>query len=331
MNTFSTEYAADAAMFDDLEDPAWSIPREDKEGFDHAMQVAGLMKPPTAAYKETCVKCKGTGKFVSYTGRVVGNCFTCDGKGFKEFKTSQDQRDKSRQYAQASKAKATAQSVASAKEWAEEYPTEYEWLVKNAPTNEFAQSLLTNLLKWGSLSTEGKNGGGGQLGAIRTNLAREAERTEAQKVNAARAVECGVTKIQTAFNIAKTNYTKVPKIRLAKWDETVPADLPPVMLEGYIFKMAPDHGKNPGAIYVNREEDDKWLGTIKNNIFFPTMECTETSKGYIAEIAVDPERTAKVYGIRTRNCCICGTSLYATKSVDRGIGPICAEKFGWGA
>jgi len=31
--------------------------------------------------KILCPKCNGRGKFVAYTGRVVGNCFTCNGSG----------------------------------------------------------------------------------------------------------------------------------------------------------------------------------------------------------------------------------------------------------
>lgn len=31
--------------------------------------------------KTVCVKCKGKGRFIGYTGRVVGNCFACNGTG----------------------------------------------------------------------------------------------------------------------------------------------------------------------------------------------------------------------------------------------------------
>lgn len=30
---------------------------------------------------DDCAKCSGSGKFVAYTGRVVGDCFTCKGSG----------------------------------------------------------------------------------------------------------------------------------------------------------------------------------------------------------------------------------------------------------
>lgn len=38
---------------------------------DHTADVSALM----------CGKCKGRGKFIGWSGRTVGNCFTCDGTG----------------------------------------------------------------------------------------------------------------------------------------------------------------------------------------------------------------------------------------------------------
>ena len=39
-------------------------------------------------FTETCPACRGSGNFVSYTGRVVGNCFKCKGAGKRTFATS---------------------------------------------------------------------------------------------------------------------------------------------------------------------------------------------------------------------------------------------------
>lgn len=46
--------------------------------------ISGDIKDTAAAadFRNTlCSKCKGKGKFMSYAGRVVGNCFTCNGSG----------------------------------------------------------------------------------------------------------------------------------------------------------------------------------------------------------------------------------------------------------
>ena len=44
----------------------------------------------TRRFEETCPACRGSGVFRSYTGRIVGNCFKCKGKGVQFFKTSSD-------------------------------------------------------------------------------------------------------------------------------------------------------------------------------------------------------------------------------------------------
>ena len=36
---------------------------------------------PTDATDLLCSKCGGRGKFIGYTGRVIGPCFACDGTG----------------------------------------------------------------------------------------------------------------------------------------------------------------------------------------------------------------------------------------------------------
>jgi hypothetical protein len=57
--------AIDLSIFDIDFDPAATIP--------DAGEVAAIV----------CGKCHGRGKFVSYTGRVVGKCFACGGTGVK--------------------------------------------------------------------------------------------------------------------------------------------------------------------------------------------------------------------------------------------------------
>lgn len=39
--------------------------------------------PITARTGILCIKCKGRGNFIGYTGRIVGKCFTCDGTGLR--------------------------------------------------------------------------------------------------------------------------------------------------------------------------------------------------------------------------------------------------------
>jgi len=46
-------------------------------------------------------------------------------------------------------------------------------------------------------------------------------------------------------------------------------------------------------------------------------------------VAKDPSAAARAYGLRTGQCSICGRELTNAESRARGIGPICAERFGF--
>jgi hypothetical protein len=49
----------------------------------------------------------------------------------------------------------------------------------------------------------------------------------------------------------------------------------------------------------------------------------------IAAAIADPAAAAKAYGLRTGECCICGRTLTNRVSIDAGIGPICAGRWGF--
>jgi hypothetical protein len=72
-------------------------------------------------------------------------------------------------------------------------------------------------------------------------------------------------------------------------------------------------------------EQPKYLGWIKSN------QTTLRDQGIINELedaAENPTLAAKIHGQRTGNCACCGRELTVKASIERGIGPICAERFG---
>lgn len=162
--------------------------------------------------KVQCRKCKGGGKFIGYSGRAVGECFTCKGTGF---------------------------------------------VIPEA-------------------------------GAA-----------------------IDVSKIEVSFAAAMQNGIKRPKLRLGS----------------FMFSRAPDTGKNAGSIYV--KEGEAYLGKVTGGEFLPTRECGDDRKAKVVAVAADPASAAKAYGLRTGTCSCCGRGLTNGASIDLGIGPICAEKFGW--
>lgn len=108
---------------------------------------------PVEPKGEPCGKCKGSGKFIGYTGRVVGNCFGCGGKGFLSLSTAEVEA--AREY--------------EADQWAADHAEVVQWLRDAAPTFDFAASLLESLNKWGKLTD-------GQLAAAERCAARDMQR-----------------------------------------------------------------------------------------------------------------------------------------------------------
>lgn len=121
-----------------------------------------------------------------------------------------------------------------------------------------------------------------------------------------------VSAISTAFEAARANQIKSPKLRL----------------DTFTFSRAPDHGKNPGSIYVKDSGD--YIGKVLGNKFLPTQACDASTAARVIAVAADPHKAAKAYGTKTGSCSCCGRELTNGISVKLGIGPICRDKYGWG-
>ena len=249
-----------------------------------------------AQFKEPCKKCRGSGRFTSWAGRDLGQCFTCKGKGFKFFATSTEARAKSKQ----SRADSLARKV-------EAFRTENadvaQWLDTNT-SFEFAQSLKAQLSKKGTLSD-------GQVAAAHKCIAKKAEFKKAQVVREATAAVVNVDKLTSAFENAASSL-KWPKIRFI----------------GFVISRASDTSRNPGALYV-KADNDTYLGKIVAGRFITSRECTAEVEADVLRVLADPEASAVLFGKEVGACSCCGRELTNQVSIDRGIGPICAVKFGW--
>jgi len=266
-------------------------------------------KPITErAFTEPCSKCRGSGRFVGYTGRILGACFECKGTGKLTFKTSKDFR---------AQAKAQRDVRANAKRIEEQrdrdqqieaFKTEhaeiYAWMTESAATFEFARSMQESLWRFGSLTEN-------QMAACRKCLAgRERAKAErAQRESAAPTIE--VSAIERAFAAATEARLKWPRL----------------CLDSFTFKPAGPASKNAGSIYVT--ESDNYLGKITAGKFIATRDCGVDRQARILAAAADPFQAAKAYGMRTGQCGCCGRELTNGASIDLGIGPICAAKYGW--
>lgn len=118
-------------------------------------------------------------------------------------------------------------------------------------------------------------------------------------------------KIAAAFQHARARGIKRPKMTI----------------DAFRFALAPNTGKNPGAIYV--QASGTYIGKIDASQFHPTRSCHAETTAQLVTVAADPGAAAKAYGLRTGQCSCCGRALTNGVSIDLGIGPICAEKYGF--
>jgi hypothetical protein len=177
-------------------------------------------------------------------------------------------------------------------------------MAEAAPTFAFAASMLAALEKWGALTAN-------QLAASERCLAgRTRAQAERQiREETAPAVDC--SKIEAAFAAAKASGLR--KLRLD--------------LDVFRFKPAKESGRNAGSIYVT--EGETYLGRITNGRFVCTRECGEDRETRVVFVAGDPEAAAVAHGKSTSRCSCCGLELTDPVSIERGIGPICASRYGW--
>lgn len=258
-------------------------------------------------YWDTCGSCRGSGNFITYSGRVGGACFKCKGKGQVPFKTSPEKRAADAERKRKNLAtKLEAFVTAHADEWA--------WIATEAPKFDFAKSMFDKLLKDGELTP-------GQLAAVQKLIAREQARTEAeaaQKEAAPVIEEASLAKIEEAFAAAIARDIARPKLRL----------------DTFMFSPARS-GVNAGSIYVkhltetNRDGEKRYLGKITDGKFLKSWGCTPEEEQRIIAAAMAPLAAATAYGRREGRCSFCGRKLTKSESIDRAIGPICAENLGW--
>lgn len=262
-------------------------------------------------HEEKCPSCKGSGRFRSYTGRVVGDCFKCKGKGSLFFRQTLEQREKAKAQRDARKAREQQTAAEQADAWLEANPVEAQWLrepVKGDFT--FHADMLASLIKYGSFTER-------QEAAVRNGAAKSAARKAQWAAEKAAREEGAATltlvKIRAGFDSAK-QHLKRPKLRIADIQ----------------FSLAPVTGRNAGCIYVVRASDDTYLGKItQEDKFITSRDCTAADSETVARVAADPAAAATAHGHEYGQCSCCGRELTNPESVARGIGPICAERWGW--
>ena len=189
-------------------------------------------------------------------------------------------------------------SYANMSSFKEENPGLIEALKELTSWNSFAASLVEQFNKRGSLSEK-------QTGAAVAMLMK----VKANKANKPEAPSVDLGNVVAMFNKAH-EAIKTPKFRF----------------EDLVISRAPDTGANAGALYV--KADGQYVGKVKEGKFFGIRFTPEDTLSKLQQIAESPLSSAVAYGRKTGTCACCGRELTVHASIERGIGPICAERFG---
>ena len=213
--------------------------------------------------------------------------------------------------------------------FAAQEPEVCEWLRAKSFSFGFAASLLEGVFRYGSLTEN-------QLAAARRCMARDNDRLAVNSESVAAnppttseaprytppapapGIEIDGSLIKSALEVALASGLSEPRLRFG--DLTI--------------YFAPTGGRNAGQVYVKLNRS--YIGRLDGTRFIPGRDYPalgEENKKALVEnlraIAHDPAAAARNHGIATRKCSCCGLRLSDPVSVNRGVGPDCAERWGF--
>lgn len=249
-----------------------------------------------------CPACRGKGrKTIGYQHPRVVQCFECNGKG--EVHPKRQERKEAFKKGLTTKANNLKAKI---EQFITENPDAYQWIEKNKEKGGFAAAMADSLKSFGGLTPN-------QLAAVNRSVetynTKKVEFAAKDEANKAQLGE-GAGKILETLQRAKSNKIARPKMRTGELD----------------FSLAPEHGNNPGCVYVNSH--GLYVGKITpDGAFRPSRDCTDEMKAKVVEVALDPLAAAVLHGRQTGTCSCCGRQLDNAESVELGIGPICRSKY----
>lgn len=209
--SMGNKMAVDAGYTDTDHDGAPARPKFSEQDDRNLKSVGGTHSVVAGArFEEKCKDCRGTGKFYSYTGRYVGPCYKCKGKGVQVFKTSPEARKRQRVAAMDKKRKAVQAKAQAATKWLEENPERAAFLTQDW---EFPVSLLGSLMQYGSLTEK-------QVAAIDRCIEKQAAKREANAKQDARGLD--ISGIPSGRYLVGDKHIKVDNITKAgRWQNWV--------------------------------------------------------------------------------------------------------------
>lgn len=258
-------------------------------------------------YRENCRKCGGRGRFIGWSGRDFGSCFACDSVGYKVFKTAPQDRAKARVATAKRKERNRQENVDC---FAGSCPAEWAWINAAAERGfNFAVSLREAVEKYGELSER-------QLETARRLATQDAQRKAERQAEAAARVEAApvveTSKLEAAFNSARASGLRRLKMRFCDFE----------------IKPAKETSRNAGAYYVTSHGGGTYYGKLQDGRFVASRDCEPGIADGVQAAMVDPLASARYFGKFSGTCSCCGRELTDPASIEAGIGPVCAGKFG---
>jgi hypothetical protein len=127
------------------------------------------------------------------------------------------------------------------------------------------------------------------------------------------------------FAKAKAAGLKYPKIRLETETGT-----------RVVLHQAGSGSRYVGQVQITdggRYPDNRYFGRIDlSGALHAGRDMSIDVQTLLTNLGEHPEAVASAYGHLTGSCCFCGILLRDSRSLAKGYGPVCAEKFGldWG-
>lgn len=188
----------------------------------------------------------------------------------------------------------------------------------------FANSLLDQYRRKGRLSAKQWEWVD-RLIAMSDPEVQLAEEQRRQAEARAAQIEIGdFAPVEALFQSAKASGLKWPKISLS-----------PVQGADITMSVAGARAKVPGSINVTdggSYGQNTWYGRVVNGVFQPNTrierEVLRLVEQTLRDLIEDPLGVITQSGKKTGHCSCCGRKLDDPKSVEAGVGPICAKKFG---
>ena len=249
--------------------------------------------------KFPCIKCSGTGRVSGgYVNRWEGKCYACNGKGY--FLTSPQARAKARANAKSFKQRKAEDRL---EKYKASHGPEVAFLEANFSWSSFYADMLENIRKYGSLTER-------QLASVRSGMAKAEARKAEKAQREADAPVLDLSRINEMFAKAG-EHLKKPALRVGN----------------VRISLAPANGKNAGYLYA--KVDGEYAGKISpEGKLLPVRSAPADLEQVLTGIAADPLGKLVEHGRLTGNCACCGRELTKHESIERGIGPICASRWG---